>query len=462
MSNGRLKDSHRQMKLHLLSSANLRESNKSGQFMPYLQKVDGCLKTTIGEAGLSDKDLAPWLEKAGEALENLRALYEASSLPLLRLPEWTDDLGPARDAAKILSADADHVVIFGIGGSSLGGATLAALRAPDWQGPELHFLDSPDPDRIAAALSPERLAKTKFLCISKSGSTAETLIQTLMALEAFKAAAPGLSIADHFIVIAMPGDNPLRRLGQEHGCRVLDHHPQVGGRFSVLSNVGMIPALLSGHSPEEMRAGAAEVLKPILDGASPQDVAPAIGAAIAIGLHKERGVNTNVLMPYGSRLARLGDWYAQLWAESLGKDGEGTSPLGAQGPVDQHSLLQLFLAGPNDKFHTIVTSTQIGRGPVLGADAASDARLVYLTGHAIGDLMEAEQRATIETLVRNQRPTRHIHVEEPNERTLGGLLMHFMLETIIAAHLLGVEPFDQPAVEEGKVLARRYIGEIGK
>lgn len=430
--------------------------------MSYLHNVDGCLETTIGAAGLTEKDLAPWLSKAGEALENLKADYEAGSLPLLRLPEWTEDLGPAEEAAELLRSSADHVVIFGIGGSSLGGATLAALRPAAWQGPEVHFLDSPDPDTLSAAIAPDRLPKTKFLCISKSGGTAETLIQTLIALRAFKTAAPNKPINEHFVFVAMPGDNPLRRLGEEEGCRVLDHHPQVGGRFSVLSNVGMVPAILSGLSPEDLRAGAGDVLRPLLDGAAPKEVAPALGAALAIGLHKVKGINTNVLMPYGSRLARFGDWYAQLWAESLGKEGEGTSPLAAKGPVDQHSLLQLFLAGPNDKFHTVVTSPQVGRGPILAPDGESDARLVYLTGHAIGDLMEAEQKATIETLIRNQRPTRHIHLEELNERGLGALFMHFMLETIIAAHLLGVEPYDQPAVEEGKVLARRYIGEIEK
>jgi glucose-6-phosphate isomerase len=147
----------------------------------------------------------------------------------------------------------------------------------------------------------------------------------------------------------------------------------------------------------------------------------------------------------------------QLWAESLGKDGRGTTPVAALGPVDQHSQLQLFIAGPRDKLITIVTTGVAGRGPRVAGDLAAMAGEPGFAGRTIGDLATAQARATAETLAGNGCPVRTIHVRRLDEASMGELLMHFMLETIIAARLLGVDPFDQPAVEEGKVLAKRYL-----
>ncbi len=163
------------------------------------------------------------------------------------------------------------------------------------------------------------------------------------------------------------------------------------------------------------------------------------------------------MMAYADRLEKFVKWYVQLWAESLGKDGKGTTPIGALGPVDQHSQLQLYIAGPRDKLFTVITTGMAGKGPRIDGDLAKLAGEEGFAGKTIGDLVAAQGRATIETLARNGCPTRSIHIETLDEFTLGELLMHFMLETIIAAHLLGVDPYDQPAVEEGKILAKRYL-----
>jgi glucose-6-phosphate isomerase len=164
-----------------------------------------------------------------------------------------------------------------------------------------------------------------------------------------------------------------------------------------------------------------------------------------------------VMLAYADRLERFTRWYVQLWAESLGKDGKGTTPVAALGPVDQHSQLQLFIAGPRDKLITVITVDALGRGPRMAAELAKLAGEPDFAGKTIGDLAAAEGRATAETLAKNGCPVRTIHIEKLDEASLGELLMHFMLETIIAARLLGVDPFDQPAVEEGKVLAKRYL-----
>jgi glucose-6-phosphate isomerase len=164
-------------------------------------------------------------------------------------------------------------------------------------------------------------------------------------------------------------------------------------------------------------------------------------------------------MPYADRLATFGLWYRQLWAESLGKDGKGTTPIRALGTVDQHSQLQLYLDGPGDKMFTLLMLDQAGRGEKM---ASADSALAYLAGRTMGDLLEAEQRATAESLVLRGRPTRIIRLDRLDAERLGALFMHFILETLVAAELLGVSAFGQPAVEQGKVLARRYLGEMGK
>ena len=185
--------------------------------------------------------------------------------------------------------------------------------------------------------------------------------------------------------------------------------------------------------------------------------APAIGAATAIGLAKERGVRANIMLPYSDRLSRFAAWYVQLWGESLGKGGEGTTPVAALGPVDQHSQLQLYLDGAPQHFITVIREDCAGRGPRVPPDLAKLAGADYLAGHAAGDLVAAQQRAIPEALIAAGRPVRTIDLEVLDERALGALMMHFMLETILSAHLLGVDPFDQPAVESGKVLTRRYL-----
>ncbi len=191
----------------------------------------------------------------------------------------------------------------------------------------------------------------------------------------------------------------------------------------------------------------------MLDKRAPADVPAAVGAALSVALGKPIAV----IMAYADRLERFTRWYVQLWAESLGKDGKGTTPIGALGPVDQHSQLQLFIGGPRDKLFTVVTTSFAGRGPRIEADLAKLAGEPDFAGKTIGDLVAAQGRATAETLANNGCPVRTIHLDRLDETSLGELLMHFMLETIITAHLIGVDAFDQPAVEEGKVLAKKYL-----
>ena len=238
---------------------------------------------------------------------------------------------------------------------------------------------------------------------------------------------------------------------------MLDHDPGVGGRYSVLTNVGLLPAAIAGLDIVAVRRGAARALAPLLAGAEPAQVPAAAGAALSVALNAAGARPMTVLMAYADRLQRFTHWYVQLWAESLGKDGKGTTPIAVLGPVDQHSQLQLFIGGPRDKLFTIVTIAPGGRGPRIDAALAAIAGEPGFGGKTIGDLVAAQGRATAETLARNGCPVRTLHLDRLDEESMGELLMHFMLETIVAARLMGVDPFDQPAVEEGKVLAKQYL-----
>ena len=189
----------------------------------------------------------------------------------------------------------------------------------------------------------------------------------------------------------------------------------------------------------------------------PGEVPAAVGAALNVALATTCAKPIAVMMAYADRLERFTRWYVQLWAESLGKEGKGTTPIAALGPVDQHSQLQLFIAGPRDKLFTVITVACAGEGPRLDAGLAAAVGEPGFAGKTIGDLVAAQGRATAETLAKNGCPVRTIKLARLDEASLGELLMHFMLETIIAAQLLGIDAFDQPAVEEGKVLAKRYL-----
>ncbi|MBV8165539.1 MAG: glucose-6-phosphate isomerase, partial [Alphaproteobacteria bacterium] len=345
------------------------------------------------------------------------------------------------------------VVVLGIGGSSLGGETVLGL-APRDRTPRVHFMANVDPATIDALERTTDPKRTALIVISKSGSTAETLSQFLVLLPRLRDALGKEAVGDALVAITEPGDNPLRRLAHGLGARVLDHDPKVGGRYSVLSLVGLLPALVAGLDAGAIRRGAATVWDRLV--AQTVDAPPAQGAALA-ATAASAGLSQTVLMPYVDRLERFGAWFCQLWAESLGKDGHGTTPIRALGTVDQHSQLQLFLAGPRDKLFTLVTAPSAGIGRPIDHALADDPRLSYLVGRSLGDLLDVEARATYETLARNGRPVRLIALERLDESALGALFMHYMLETILTAHLWGVDPFDQPAVEEGKVLARKYL-----
>ena len=426
--------------------------------LPYEQDISGCL------VKISEWDMNTALVNAREALKKLRRMHRAEELPHLDVPFWRDDLEEMREVARMLCRDCEHVVVFGTGGASLGGQALQQMaelirsygggrRA---RGPELHFFDnleSPWVDRQLAAMEPRAM---RFLVISKSGNTAETVTQAIMGIELMKRAGLEGEIARRMVIVTEDGKggNVLRRLAADFGVRVVRHPRDIGGRYSVLTVVGMLPAILLGLDPVAIRKGAAEVVRQVLTKKVPEHIAPVAGAVVQGALMQHGCISVMVTMPYTSRMRLFSAWLKQLWAESLGKNGSGTLPVTAVGPVDQHSQLQLYMDGPNDKLFNFVHLARTSESFRIPEEYAD---YTELAGLQVSDLTMAQQRSTVEALKRRGRAVRVFRLPKVDARVVGALFMHFMIETILVAIMRGVDPFDQPAVEELKACFRAFL-----
>jgi len=381
---------------------------------------------------------------AHERIETGRARGEFG-YAALNLPDRVD--ADAIRAAVDPFSDAAAVLTVGIGGSSLGAATIGSALGGD---PPAYFLDNVDPERTAAVLDELPLADTAVHVVSRSGTTAETLANFLVVRDAFDRA--GVDWTERTVVTTGPDGN-LRDLAERHDLPALDAPEGVPGRFSALSTVGLPVAAIQGHDLDALLAGAADAADG-LSGSLFDCPAYAYGAT-AYALDR-RGAGTNAMMPYAEALEPFAEWFAQLWAESLGKDGLGQTPVRALGATDQHSQLQLYRAGPRDKMVSFVRPRERADRAIPATDLDG---LDYLSGETMGALLDAEFRATEASLGAADRPTVRVEIERVDERNLGSLLYGMEAACVLAGELYGVETFTQPAVEWGKDAARGLLGE---
>lgn len=433
--------------------------------MLYVQDISGFFQDKIGEQGIGRIDLERTLFQAEKAHSRLKERFSQGQYPFLQCVLEEKDIEEWELYAHKFQQDFETILILGTGGSSLGGQTLLPLQygilSGAFQKPVVYFLENVDPHTFSYLLKHLSLKNTGIIAISKSGTTAETMAQVLSCESIWKESGLYEEFCRHTLIITEPKSSPMRRFAESHNIVCLDHDPRVGGRFSVFSLVGLLPAAIAGVDPRKIRQGGKKVLTHFLQD-SPSSSLLITAVAAMNALQVERRITQTVLMPYVDRLASFGLWFRQLWAESLGKEGQGTTPIRAMGTVDQHSQLQLYLEGPKDKMFTVLGyraySEQEG-GPVL---SSSDPELAYLQGKNLGDLLCAEEKATYQSLINQGCPTRHISFDTLTEEVIGSLLMHFMLETLLMAELMGVDPLTQPAVEESKILTRQYLQEASK
>ena len=371
----------------------------------------------------------------------------------------------------------DHVLVLGIGGSALGArALLSALRAPAWNElddegrdfyPRLTILDNVDPVSVHAALGRIDPRRVLVNVVSKSGSTAETMAQYLV-VRAWLEEALGPAATRHLVFTTDPERGVLRDIARREGIAAVDVPPGVGGRFSVLSPVGLLPAALVGIDIAALLSGAERALR---DAESPDLLSnrPALHAALHWAADTWLGARIDVLMPYCDRLRDMTEWYRQLWAESLGKRHDrrgaevftGPTPVGAVGATDQHSQVQLFMEGPFDKVLTLVSVEDHGIDVAIPGRSELPAELSYLPGRSLNELLAAECRATSGALASAGRMHTVLRLPEVSEETVGELLMFYQLATGFAGAWYGINPFDQPGVELGKQLTFAAMGRAG-
>lgn len=426
-----------------------------------------------GSGTLSLRVLGSWPDAAdGEAARVRRALSRllgdaGGPASFLRLPSDRAAAKAVTEAVATLPARFRRVLVLGIGGSALGArAAIEALRAPrpTPAARDVRFLANLDPASVADALEWFHPDDTLLVVITKSGATVETLTQFALFAERIRASGGAAALREGVVAITDPERGALRRIAGSMGCRTLDVPPDVGGRFSVLTAVGLFPMALAGLDVGRMLGGAEGVIEALRDAEDPQ-AHPAVASAALHHRAWER-LAVRVLWAYGDRLAALGDWFCQLWAESLGKvRGDGTAvgqaPIRAIGSTDQHSLLQLAMQGPACLCLTFLTVG--GPWPSLRVPDAGalDPDLCEFAGRDVADVFEALRMGTMAALVQAGRPLIHLHVPRLDEAAVGALFAHFEVETALAGFLLGVNPFDQPGVEAGKRFAHGLLGREG-
>lgn len=361
----------------------------------------------------------------------------------LNLPTTTDPTSITTVAEDY--RDADAILTIGIGGSALGASTLTDALPTDIP----HYaLDNVDPAAVDGLLDRLPLGETVMHVVSRSGTTVETLANFLIVRDAMTSV--GVDWTDRTVVTTGP-DGPLARLADHHGLPTLPVPTNVPGRFSVLSPVGLFAPAVAGCDIDAILTGASDIansLSPSLFECAPYAYG-AINEALA-----RRGTAVTVMMPYAESLERFAEWFAQLWAESLGKDALGQIPAKALGVTDQHSQLQRYRAGPRN---VLVTFIQATARPAVEIPDSDLRALNYLGGTTLEDLMAAELAATEASLADANRPNVRIDLDRIAPENLGRLLYAMEAACIMAAELQGTNAFDQPAVEWGKQATRDLL-----
>ena len=341
-------------------------------------------------------------------------------------------------------------LVFGTGGSNLSAKALINILQ-EKQKTIIEFFDNIDPINFKNRIQQIDLKSAGFIIISKSGSTPETLSQFGSLIEIFSQKKLLDFLYKNSLIITEDKPNPLLNIAHSNNCLVLNHEDNIGGRYSVFSNVGMVPAILAGLNVEQIHKGAFEEINKFF-----QNEYLYLGQFLRFqNINKK--ITNSVLMTYSDALFYFGKWYLQLWAESIGKDNKGITAIHAIGTTDQHSQLQLYLDGPQDKFFTFFTTNHAHKGFKLHSKTMKDNNIDYLVDKTMGDLMQAEQKATIDTFKQNKFSLREINIEEINEFTIGRLMAFSIMETVATCLYYDVNPFNQPAVEQGKLLTKKYL-----
>ncbi len=418
------------------------------------------------EHGITPAQLKDLAKQTSPLIQQLNEERGTGKIPYRDLPYNSEISREVKELVKELKGRCENLVVFGIGGSALGSIALQTALNPymhnldDAQrtGPRLFVFDNIDPMQLNSFLkwlnNNDRLNKTIFNVISKTGTAAETMSQFMVIRKLLTDKLGPESLRNHVIVITGPDENPLRRIAaKDKFPDPLEVPEGVGGRFSVLSAVGLFSAAMCGIDIDSLLAGARDMDTRVKCEDFYRNPA-AINAAINYHFYNH-GKNISVIMPYSYHLKDLADWFRQLWAESLGKAEDmrgnqvhiGPTPVKALGATDQHSQLQLYLEGPNDKLITFLQVNNFGESLEVGPVPDYTSELHYLGGKNLGTLLNNEKKATEYSLLKNKHPCLTVLFDEVNAYTVGQFIYLYEVTTSLTGALFGINPYDQPSVK---------------
>jgi glucose-6-phosphate isomerase len=423
--------------------------------MAFKQILDNCFEDKIGPNGIS-------LQSLKEAENRVISVIDSLNAEKLKLFDFSD-LGQKsrsiQDLVTKLSKDFKHLYILGTGGATLCGQTICGLLENKTIKSRIKFVDNIDPKTFEILKKKIKYTESFVLVISKSGGTLETITQFALFTKFYEEKLGENKIKDHFLVVTDVDNenNKIRNIAKKLSIPVYPHE-KVGGRFSIFSPVGLIPASFGKIKIAKFLKGAEDEVNRTFEKKRSQSIT---GTALNLVLTEDKKINSTVMMPYVDRLKSFTTWWAQIWAESLGKNDIATTPIRSLGTLDQHSQMQLFLEGKKDKFFNIMfVNTAKKEFQIELNHAFEEENLSYIKGKKLSDVMNSAAHATIETLAKNQSPVRVFEINKLDEYTMGTIAMHFILETVLLAKVWGLNPFDQPAVEQGKKLTIEKLKSI--
>ena len=402
------------------------------------------------------------LPELPDLVERLRRECSAGELPFLTMP-YRAKLEADMAAAMPQLQGRKHMLVLGIGGSALGARAMQRAFAPgqdgpDHQGPSLWIADNVCADNFEALLGALAPEESVVVCISKSGGTIETLAQYFLVRDWLQKAL-GNAWREHMIVITDQNKGYLREEAGRHGLTSLEVPDHLGGRYSALSAVGLLPAAFLGIDWQALLDGAYDVARPLVADPASLGQHPSFALAVWAKALEDSGYSQLIFFSYIPQWATYGPWFAQLWAESLGKEGKGTQPVPAIGVTDQHSVNQMFLDGQRDKGCIFLTNRKPPQGRCFGQDLPE--QWAWLRGKPFGSLLEAEALGTRMALCKSEVPLVHVEMEDIGPRAAGALMMLLEAATVFTGWLMQINPLDQPAVELGKRLANARLGAPG-
>ncbi|MCK4668304.1 glucose-6-phosphate isomerase [Candidatus Dependentiae bacterium] len=424
--------------------------------------------------GITKEDFRKMDSLKKEVIKAFNDKKQMGKFPFMDIPFKSGEVPDIESYVSQVKGKFKNFVVIGIGGSSLGCICILESMKPNFYnllpnekrgGPRIFIPDNIDPELIHDLFEVIKPEETLFNIITKSGSTSETMANFLIVKRKLKEAL-GDKYTDNLVFTTDPEKGDLRTIADKENIKTFTIPPEIGGRFSVLTSVGLLMAAMAGVNLEKLLDGAQKMVNRVMG--EIEDIAFLTAYYLYI-LEKQKGKNIFVMMPYANNLYRFADWFRQIWAESLGKKMDvngkiiyaGQTPVKSLGATDQHSQIQLYNEGPNDKVINFIKVEEFENDVKIPVEYKEYKATEYLCNHSLQELINVEQYATEIAVTKNEKPNFRITCPKVNEETLGELFMFWEIVTVYMGEFYKINPFDQPGVEEGKNATYHLLGRKG-